>query len=216
MLFGQVATFWADTSGIIPTKEYNYITEAEWKINGQTLRYGLSPIAVPTDNVVDTIFYKQFENSKWDTLICNITEPANYIFQYNMCCGGFDVYNAENRISGAVIFIVENAKKKKQYLGQLAGTGVLVSQQTSDTLKPICWSPMQPNIYNLAFSEIEICQDTTTCDEEICLHEKGQEEINYVFSFKTISCKLNCLFLPLSNEPIKVIYNRKTKKIRFV
>lgn len=99
MLFGQVATFWADTSGIIPTKEYNYITEAEWKINGQTLRYGLSPIAVPTDNVVDTIFYKQFENSKWDTLICNITEPANYIFQYNMCCGGFDVYNAENRIA---------------------------------------------------------------------------------------------------------------------
>jgi len=209
-LFGQVATFWADTIRIDDERVF----EAEWKINGQTLHYGSEPIAVKIDNIIDTIFFKQFKNSEWDILICNITQPLNYTLQYNMCCGGFDVYDKTNRISGSVIFIIKNSDEKKQYLGQLEGAGILVTQHNSDTLKPICWSPMQPNIYSLALSEIEVCKDTTNCNEETCLYEKGKEEPNYGFGFNTVSLKFNYLFLPLSNQPIKVIYDRKTDKIK--
>lgn len=210
VLFGQVATFWADTIRIDDERAL----EAEWKINGKTLRYGSKPIAVKTDNIIDTILFKQYKKSEWDTLICNITKPLNYTFQYNTCCGGFDVYDKTNRISGSVIFIVKSSDKKTHYLGQLDGAGILVPQHNSDTLKPICWSPMHPNIYRLTLSEIEICKDTTNCNEEICLYEKGKEEPNYGFGFKTISHKLNCLFLPLSNQPITVIYDPKTKIIK--
>jgi hypothetical protein len=210
VLFGQVATFWADTLRI----DDENILEAEWKINGQTLHYGSKPIEVRIDKIIDTILFKQFKHSKWDTLICNIAEPLNYTFQYNMCCGGFDVYENDKRISGTVIFIIKNSDKKKKYLGQLDGAGILLDLHNGDTLKPICWSPMHPNIYNVALSEIEICKDTTNCNEEICLYENGNEEPNYGFGFKTISNKFNCLFLPLSGQPIKVIYDRKTDKIK--
>ena len=209
-LFGQVATFWADTIRI----DDGRILEAEWKINGQTLHYGSKPIEVRIDNIIDTILFKQFKTTKWDTLICIIAEPLNYTFQYNMCCGGFDVFENDKRISGTVIFIIKNFNKKIKYLGQLEGAGILLNHHSNDTLKPICWSPMLPNIYSIALSEIEICKDTTNCNEEICLYEKGNSEPNYSFGFKTISRKFNCLYLPLSSHPIKVIYDRKTEKIK--
>lgn len=188
--------------------------EAEWKINGKTLHYGSKPISVKTDNIIDTIYFKQFMNSKWDTLICNITKPINYTFQYNMCCGGFDVYENDKRLSGSVIFLIQNPDMKKKYLGQVDGAGILIDKQKTDTLRPICWSPMHPNIYNLALRVIDICKDTTNCNEEICLYEKGMKEPNYGFGFKTVSVLFNCLFLPLSSEPIKIIYDTKTNEIK--
>lgn len=210
ILFGQVATFWADTIRIDDER----ILEAEWKINGQTLHYGSKPIEVGIDNILDTILFKQFKNSNWDTLICNITKPLNYTFIYNMCCGGFDVYENANRIMGSVIFIIQNADDNKKHLGQLEGAGILLDQQFSDTLMPVCWSPMHPNIYSLSLHEVEICVDNTDCDIYTCLHEQDQEESNYGFGFNTISLKLNCLFLPLSNQPFQVIFDQNTNEIK--
>jgi hypothetical protein len=60
---------------------------------------------------------------------------------------------------------------------------------------------------------IEICRDTTNCSEEICLLEGGLIEPNYGFGFKSIATIFNCLFLPLSNEPIKVIYDTRSNEI---
>lgn len=210
VLRGQVATFWADTIRI----DDNRVLEAEWKINGQTLLYGSKPIKVKTDNIIDTILFKQFNNSRWDTLICNISKPLNYTFQYNVCCGGFDVYENNTRLSGSVIFLIKNPDMNRKYLGQLDAAGILISEQKSDTLRPICSSPMLPNIYSLSLRTIETCIDTTDCDEEICLLEKGMET-NFGFGFKTISIIFNYLYLPLSNEPIKAIYDSKTGRIEF-
>lgn len=100
-------------------------------------------------------------------------------------------------------------------MGTLGETGLLVKSTSKDTLSIGCRSAMSPNIYEITFREIEICKDTADCDESICLFEKGKEELNYNFVYKTVSKKMDCLFLPLSNRPIKITYDPRIDKIRF-
>jgi hypothetical protein len=214
-----MATFSADTTRFFKEKNsrtdiYDKIMEAEWKINGETLHYGSKPISVKTDNIIDTIFFRQFKNSKWDTVICNINKPMHYIFHYNTCCGGFNISDDTDKfIIGSVNFIIKNTDNKIQFLGTLGEAGIIVTSKLIDTLEPGCRSAMSPNVYQLTFREIEICKDTVDCNEGTCLYEKGNEELNYEFGYKTTSLKLDCLFLPLSNEPIRVTYDTKIGKV---
>ena len=99
-------------------------------------------------------------------------------------------------------------------MGTLGETGILVNSSSKDTLKTGCRSAMSPNVYKLTLSQIEICKDTINCKEGTCLFEKGKEELNYDFGYKTISKKIDCLFLPLSNQPIKMTYEPRTDRIR--
>ena len=220
VLFGKTASFSADTTRFYREKNnrkdiYDKIMEAEWKINGQTLHYGSQPVVVEIDNLLDTIMYRQRNNSKWDTIVCNINKSGNFKFIYNECCGAFNVANSSGKfIVGSVIFQLQGKDNKKKYLGTLGETGILVKLTTQDTLKTGCRSAMSPNVYQITFSQIEICTDTFNCKEGTCLFEKGKEELNYEFGYKTISKKIDCLFLPLSNQPIKVIYDPKTDRIR--
>jgi len=219
-LFGQSATFSADTIRFFRDKYnrrdiYDKIMESEWKIDGQTLRYGSEPIVVKTDNRIDTILFRQFKKSKWDTLICNISEAKNYKFQYNECCGAFNVSDETNKfITGSVNFVLKGNTKNKIYLGTLGETGIRVTSKLKDTLKPGCRSAMSPNVYWLSFGEIEPCKDSLNCNEVTCLYEKGKEELIYEYGYKTISFKLKCLFLPLSSQPIKVIYDPKADSVK--
>ena len=216
VLFGQTATFSADTTRFFrETRKdiYDKIMEAEWKINGQTLHYGSKPITIKTDNILDTILYKQRSNSKVDTIVCNINKAGNFKFYYNECCGGFNIADETGKfINGSIIFSIKGQDNKKSYLGTLGETGILVNSTTKDTLKTVCRSAMSPNIYQLTFSQIEVCKDTINCIEGTCLFEKGKEELNYEFGYKTISRKIDCLFLPLSNQPIKVTYDPRTDR----
>lgn len=189
--------------------------EAEWRINGQTLHYGSKPITIKTDNILDTILYRQRNNSKVDTIVCNINKSGHFKFYYNECCGGFNIADETGKfIIGSIIFSIKEQDNRKTYLGTLGETGILVNSATNDTLKTGCRSAMSPNVYQITFSQIEICKDSINCKEGTCLFEKGKEELNYEFGYKTISKKIDCLFLPLSNQPIKVIYDPKTDRIR--
>lgn len=218
VLLGQVATFSADTFGFNEYKNsrpdiYNRILEAEWKINGNTLHYGSIPIVVETDGRIDTIFYKQHSNAKWDTLMCNITQPAKYSFHYNECCGGFQVFDEANqRIMGSVIFFINGSNNQKQYLGTLGEVGVLVHSTLNDILKPGCRSALSPNIYPVALRVVEICADTVDCKESTCLYEKGA--LKYEFGYKTISTVLDCWYLPLSSQPLKIMYDPRTGTVK--
>ncbi len=187
--------------------------EAEWKINGQTLHYGSKPITIKTDNILDTILYKQRNNSKVDTIVCNINKAGNFKFYYNDCCGGFNIANETGKfIIGSIIFSIKGQDNKKLYLGTLGETGILVNAATIDTLKIGCRSAMSPNLYQITFSQIEVCNDTINCTQGTCLFEKSKKELNYEFGYKTISRKIDCLFLPLSNQPIKVTYDPRTDR----
>jgi len=220
LLFGQTAKFYADTTlawrdAGQNLKEKQRLMEMEWRINGQILHFGSKPIEIKVNkNKTDTLFYKQNNHAKWDTIICKVKESKNYTFIYNTCCGGFDIADETGkRIVGQVNFIIEVQDKNQIYLGTLGEAGLIVTN-TTDALRPGCRSAMSPNIYQLTFREIEICKDTIDCKEGTCLYEKGKEGLNEDFGYKTTSLKLDCLFLPMSNQPIKVIYNAKTGKIR--
>lgn len=219
VLFGQTATFSADTTRFYKERNsrkdiYDKIMEAEWKIQGQILHYGSKPVTIKTDNVIDTIFYKHRSNSETDTIICNINKTGNFIFIYNECCGAFNVADKSGKFfEGSVIFKIKG-QDKRPYLGTLGETGILVNTKGKDTLRSGCRSAMSPNVYELTLGEIEICKDTVDCTQVTCLYEKGQQELNYEFGYNTISEKLRCLFLPLSNQPILVIYDPLTNKIR--
>ena len=218
ILYGQTATFSADTTRFYKetnSEIYAEIMEAEWIINGQTLRYGSKPITVKTDNILDTILYRKRTHSQWDTIICNINQSGNFQFIYNECCGGFNIADESGKfIEGSVIFKIKGKENNKLYLGTLDDDGLLVNTTTKDTLKFACRSLLHPNIYQITFKEIEICKDTIGCPEEVCLYEKGKDDLDYGFGYKTISLKLDFLFLPLSNQPITIIYDPKTDKIR--
>lgn len=221
VLFGQTATFSADTTLFYTDKDsrkdiYDKIMEAEWEINGQTLHYGSKPIAIATDNRLDTILYKQKNNSKVDTIVCNINKAGNFKFYYSECCGGFNIADETGKsFIGSIIFSIQGQNNEKKYLGTLGETGLLVESTSKDTLGIGCRSAMSPNIYEITFSEIEICNDTADCDESTCLFEKDKVALNYNFVYKTVSKKMDCLFLPLSNRPIKITYDPNTDKIRF-
>ncbi len=216
--FGQTATFSADTTRFCKETRkdiYDKIMEAEWRINGKTLYYGSKPITIMTDNILDTILYRQRSNSNVDTIVCNITKAGNFKFYYNECCGGFNIADEAGKfIIGSIIFSIQGQDNKKKYLGTLGETGILVNSTAKDTLKTGCRSAMSPNVYQLTFSQIEICKDMIDCIEGTCLYEKGNEELNYEFGYKTVSKKIDCLFMPLSNQPIKVTYDLRTDRIR--
>ena len=120
--FGQTATFSSDTTRFFnETRKdiYNKIMEAEWRINGQTLHYGSKPITIKTDNMLDTILFKQYSNSNIDTIICNITKAGNFKFYYNECCGGFNIANeSEKFIIGSIIFRIQGKDNKKNIWGR--------------------------------------------------------------------------------------------------
>ena len=216
--FGQTAIFSADTTRFFSETRkdiYDKIMEAEWKINGLTLHYGSKPIIIKTDNIPDTLLYRQRNNSKVDTILCNISQSGNFKFYYNECCGGFNIADEKGKfIIGSIIFSIQGQDNKNKYLGTLGETGILVNSASKDTLKTGCRSAMSPNVYQITFSQIEICKDVINCKEETCLFEKGKEELNYDFGYKTISKKIECLFLPLSNQPIKMTYEPRTDRIR--
>ncbi len=201
---GQTAKFYADTTrnwmGMRNNpSRYERVMEMEWKMNGQTLRWGSKPIEVtPDPNKVDTLFFRVNSNAKWDTMICIIKKPEYYKFIYNECCGAFNIEKeGENRfLYGTVTYKITDKADKKTYLGTLGEAGLVVNSTTTDTLRPGCRSAMSPNVYPISFSEIEICKDTANCREGTCMYDKKINDYNYDFGYKTVSKKLNVLFLP--------------------
>ena len=81
----------------------------------------------------------------------------------------------------------------KTYLGILGETGVLVEYNKNGTLVVNCRSAMNPNIYNIAFNEIEPCVDRLACDEGTCLQEKGK--LNWEYGYRIIYEKISFLLV---------------------
>lgn len=219
ILWGQSATFYADTTDLRMYTGYNKdllkrVMEMEWRIGGHVLRFGSKPIKIkPDPNKIDTLFYKQNKNARWDTIICNIKEPLTYKFVYNTCCDGFNIAGTDNKFFNGKINFRLTGQTNKMFLGTLGEAGVLVTMKTTDTLLPGFRSAMSPNIYWVSFQEIKACGDPSVCKEDICLSEKGKKELNCEFKYRIISSKMKILFMPLSNDPLQVTYSTTTDKI---
>jgi hypothetical protein len=192
------------------------ITEQVWFINGQEMRYGSGAIKVEVNpNKLDTILYKGYKRKKLDTIICNISKAKNYKFYYNECCGAFNIQDKSTNkfVQGKIIYQLKNTDDKT-YLGTLGEAGIIVNRKNADTLKVSCRSAMSSNVYNISFSQIELCKDSLNCNEGTCLQEKEKDEPNWDFGYKTVSKKMDILYMPLKTEPIFVIYDPKTDRIK--
>ncbi len=204
--------WYAKDDGKLPER----ITEQVWFINGQEMRYGSGVIKVKVNpNKLDTILYKGYRRKGFDTIICNISEANNYKLYYNECCGAFNIQDESTKkfIQGKIIYKLKNTDDRT-YLGTLGEAGILVKNKNIDTLNVNCRSAMSPNIYNISFRQIELCKDSLNCNEGICLQEKGKDEPNWDFGYKTVSLKLDFLFMPLKSEPLIIIYDPKTDTIK--
>jgi hypothetical protein len=209
--FGQNAVFYADKISLMNESRkdiYDQIMEAEWRINGKTLHYGSDPIEVTPDEKMDTIFYRQKNKAKWDTIICQISKPGKFTFVYNECCGGFNVKDESGHfIEAKVNFRIIGQKKRRLYMGTLGEAGLLVRSDCMITLLPGCRSAMSPNIYQLTLSEVDFPTDDSLRNGSTCLYKVGYPELDYDFAFRIIDVKFNFLFMPLINEPIQIIYD---------
>lgn len=212
-IIAQTASFSVDTIRF----KSGSILEAEWRINQQALSYGSKALNIAIDNKIDTILYKAHKDATWDTIICNINQAQHYTFHYNPCCRGFNIHNAANkRLSASVKFMLKGTNSKIKYLASLGETSMLLRPMQLDTLnsKSECRSAMSSDVYQLTLSEIAICKDENGCEEATCLYEQGKEGLNYNFAYKPISFKMNCLFLPLSDKPVKVVYDQRTGRVK--
>jgi hypothetical protein len=204
-------TWYAKDNGQLPDR----ISPQVWYINGQKMFYGSGTIKVEVNpKKMDTILFQGYRRNSLDTIICNISEPKKYKFFYNPCCGRFNLQDESSKkfIAGKVLFRLKNPDKKT-YLRTLGETGKIVRHLESDTLKVDCRSAMSPNIYKITFKQIEICKDSIDCTEGTCLQVKGKDEPNWDFGFRTVSEKLNFIFMPLKSEPIEIIYDPKMDNI---
>ncbi len=215
--FGQMAIFSAQ--GISLNNEsrrdvYDQIMEAEWRIHGKTLHYGSSPIEVTTDEKMDTIFYRQKIKANWDTIICQISKPGNFTFVYNECCGGFNVKDeSDHFVEAKVNFKIKGQDKRRNYIGTLGEAGLLIERDYLVTLMPGCRSAMSPNIYQLTLSEVDFPVDTSLENSSTCLFRIGYQDLYYDFAYRTIGYKFDFLYMPLSNDPILIIYDLKSGSI---
>ncbi len=192
------------------------ISQQIWFINGQEMRYGSKMVKIkPNPNKLDTILYKGYRKKEFDTIICNISEVKNYKFYYNECCGAFNIQDESTKIfiQGKIIYQLKSLDNKT-YLGTLGEAGIIVNGKNTDTLNVSCRSAMSPNIYNISFKHIEICKDGLNCSEGTCLQEKENDDPNWRFGYKTISKKLDILYMPLKPEPAIISYDPKTDKIK--
>ena len=144
----QFAVFSIDTNSFMHKEKLH---EMQWIINGKPLKYGLPPVKIKPDaNKLDTILFKIRPNANWDTIICNIAKPDSLEFVYNPCCGAFNIRDVKTKkfTQAKVVFKIKTPSKNI-YLGVMSEAGVLIKNNSTDTLKVTCSSVMSPNIVNV-------------------------------------------------------------------
>ncbi len=208
LLKAQFAVFTTDTR--FHTEQDQL--KSEWVIAGQHLTYGSPPISVKTDDILDTILFRTDTKRNWDTIICQINQAQTYKFVYNDCCGGFYIADSNSQFfNPRMIFTVKNAQKKDLFIGKLGDDGVLIEagKTRSDTLQITCHSVLLPNVFNLSFQKTQISKDTTLALENACIANK--DDINYEYTYLTLTEYSQFLYMPLSNDCISFCFDTRKK-----
>lgn len=214
--FSQEATFSLDTTRISKFKKNGKyrenISAMEWIIDGKHLKFGDPSIKVKiTPNKLDTIYFKGYLKLTYDTIICDIEKPENYILYYNTCCGAFNIHNSENEfIPGSINFKIINDIPINEFLGILGEAGIKLG--CSDTLKPKCRSMLSPNIYPVQILQIDKCLDSLDC-KETCLTLKNDNKPFFDYNYKELKKVISFLYMPLSISPLIIEIDTKSETI---
>lgn len=217
----QYAKFSVDTADVLKrhsrnTKLLDRVKEMRWEINGQALSFGSGTVKVKANpEKMDTLRFRVRATAEWDTILCNVRETGRYKFEYNECCGAFNLRSAKSRsfIPGKVQFELKGIPGEREFLGTLGEAGILLKGNEPTLLKPSCRSAMSPNVYWVIFREIQSCAPDEECTEGTCLVENDPLEPDYEFGFKTIHEKTRFLYMPLEGGPLYFKYDLDKDKI---
>ncbi len=211
----QLAVFVADSSQDWMKYAAKEVAGYEWRIQGQTLRFGSEPIKADIHlNVIDTVFFRSQTRFKWDTILCVIDEPNTYLFQYNECCPCFNVVPADSTwLKLQICFRLTGNATGYNLLGTVGFSGLWVNEASSDTLVDECRSAMSASCYDVSLSEIRTCEGND-CLSLLCMHNNGDHNVNDGLSFQIISTKFRYRFIPLSNRPVYIFYDPEQDIVR--
>lgn len=215
----QTARFCADSVGLgrdVGSKSHlAHVLEMEWIINGQHFHWGSDTVHVKPDAAkMDTVYFKASKNSKWDTILCNISKPEVYTFVYNSCCGNF--YLRNERMKGfpevRVNFRVDG-KLKTPFLGVIDEAGVVLNNDTVKTMKAQCRSAMASNICHVELREFSYTKDSANSNMLMCLDIGGGKEPIYDYYYKSKKTYTSFLYMPLDETPLEMLFQTKNRRV---
>lgn len=214
--FAQYATFSADTTRLKRFKKNvkmnENISKVHWIINGRKFHFGDQPIKIKTTpNKLDTIYFKGFRKSQYDTILCNISTPKHYRFFFNECCGAFNICTPEgDRFNNSIIFNINNQPKNERFMGIFGEAGTMIKLR--DTITFDCRSAMAPNIYPIELNTFKDCNDSLNC-RGVCLVNIKDKSPEYGYTYKVINQIKSFSYMPLNNSPIRIDFDSKSKSL---
>jgi hypothetical protein len=212
-LCAQYATFYADTTRLpmkfgVQGEFYDSLFGQEWLIDGQSLRFGSAPIQIKTGSEPKIVQYRASTDLPWISMLCIVNQAQSYRFLYNECCNAFHIADSQGLIIRPKLVFEFNRKRHRQtWLGYLGQTGILAKGKVSDTLWPLCYSPMLPNVFEVGLRLIQPCMDSAQCEDEICLISGNDSVYNYGYGYRVLQPVVSFMYLPLSREPLRVRYD---------
>ncbi len=106
---------------------------------------------------------------------------------------------------------VKGSRGPNAYLIEVCEGGMLLETAHVEKLSTGCGSAMSNNIRRIAFSEIEVCKDSSNCPEKAYLI--AENDTQKELPMRTVATLLECDYMPLDDEPIRIMYNTVTRKL---
>lgn len=188
--------------------------EAEWIIHGQRMTWMTGQVGfVPNPEVMDTLFFKQSSRHDWDTLVCNVKYPGDFVFVFNECCGGFYLVNKKFKwVTDPVVdFKVKGAR---HYFAAVNHEGEMVKQGITMRIDSVSRGAMDPNVYRVTLEEGTPCKsEADSCGSCVYLQE-GIKEGDYVAKWyepRRVICSF--LYIDVEGEPLEIWYDEKLRKM---
>lgn len=213
-IFSQQAKFYCDlTFEEESSPLQKQLREMIWSINGKDMRWNADTLAIEIDTIPDTLVFQSSARANKEIIICSINKAGYYKFVPNPCCGGFYLYNVqEGKFAEAKIqFKIKNGEKLL-FAGKIDESGVIVKNGTAQ-MTPICRSAMASNICTVSLEEIKIYKDSSKNDAGFyCLLGNDPQNPAMDVPYKKLKQIFSFLYMPMSSEPISIVYDAKTKK----
>jgi hypothetical protein len=221
-LQGQEAVFKTDTKYMFhgaKTQEdslhaLSRYAEAEWLIHGQQLTWVTGKVAfVPDPMKIDTLFFKQSSRHGWDTLLCNVKYPGEYVFVFNECCGGFYLVNKNFKwVTDPVVdFWVKGGGN---YFAAVNQEGTQLKSGVTTRIDSVARGAMDPNVYRVTLEKGTPCKsEADSCHGSFYLQE-GIKQGDYVASWYEPQMTIcSFLYIDVWGEPLNIWYDEKQKKL---
>ena len=190
------------------------LTEMQWRIEGKTLHWG-ERITVPTDKGADTVFFQQHARAQWDTMLCVLRPGDSLVFQYNDCCGGFNVLRGGGKghfLNPSAKINLKHPVKGREYLALLGEAGMVLHEGENDTIIPTCRSAMAPSAIGFYLMEVRRPVPGDSAEATMCQYRNGVIDWDYAYEYVREIEFIRIIWLPMGNTLMNLTYDIRRRK----